>query len=252
MDKLLVITVALACIVPAVMSQQRDRNSKRVFQWNVHQYPDPFSYDTYSRCGRHNKSNICDPNNLIPDSRPCCTADQIDKLIWKVFHETRCTCHKCTQNMHGYVIRVAVMPRMESIFKHGNTTEDLLKNAQMFAYMLTQKWAMGGSCNESVLILFSRYDGVLYTVTLPLAREVLKDEYVKRITISVRHLFDNDETIGVGLYEMITRYMKIFDNKKEEAFRPVVAAQRGNDAISITPSLLLSLFLTAFLMIVVH
>ncbi|KAL8566300.1 hypothetical protein ACOMHN_028957 [Nucella lapillus] len=244
MDKLLLLGVALACLAPAVLSQQRSRSDKPVFQWSVHDYPDPFSYDTYSRCGRYNKSNICDPNNLIPREK----SDKIDKLIWTVFHETRCGCHKCIQNKHGFVIRVAVMPRMESIFKKENTSENLLKDAQMFAYMLTQKWAMGGSCNESVLILFSRYDNVLYTVTLPLARGILKDEYVKRITIVVRHLFDNDDTIGDGLYELIERYMMIFENKKSKAFRPVASAQRSSDGISVIPSVAMTFLLTLGLM----
>ena len=35
------------------------------FSWSVHNYPDPFSFDTYSECGRNNKSSICDPNIII-------------------------------------------------------------------------------------------------------------------------------------------------------------------------------------------
>ena len=48
----------LVCMVPLVWGQQ-------VFRWKVQDYPDPFSFDTYSQCGRSNKSNICDPNNII-------------------------------------------------------------------------------------------------------------------------------------------------------------------------------------------
>ncbi|XP_076444444.1 uncharacterized protein LOC143282663 isoform X2 [Babylonia areolata] len=198
----LVVVVVVVCLGPGALGQQAG-GEKQTFIWSVQGYPDPFSYDTYTKCGRQNRSNICDPNKLMSKEQ----ADKVDSLISRVFRETRCTCSKCFNNAHGYVIRVAVMPRMQNVYKDGkNSTEDLLKNAQMFAYMLTQKWAMGGSCNESVLILFSRYDGVLYTLTLPLAREVLKDHHVKRITMAVRHLFDDNDTIGDGLFEMIRRY----------------------------------------------
>ena len=51
-------------------------------------------------------------------------------------------------------------------FRRGNTSEDLLRDAQMFAYMLSQKWAMAGSCNESLLILYARYDGIVGFVVI--------------------------------------------------------------------------------------
>ncbi|XP_070189325.1 uncharacterized protein [Littorina saxatilis] len=191
----MLVVCALVCVLPAAWSQQ-------VFRWKVQDYPDPFSFDTYTQCGRSNKSNICDPNTIIAKKE----ADEIDSLIWSVYRESRCDCQSCIRNSHGYVIRVAIMPRMESIYKHGNTSQDRLKDAQMFSYILTRNWAMAGSCNESLLILYSRYDGILYTLTLPQARHVLEDEAVKRITMQVRPLFDDETMVGKGLKEMITKY----------------------------------------------
>lgn len=46
----------------------------------------------------------------------------------------------------------------------------------------------------------------LYTSTRAVAREKLKDSYVKRITLLVRPYFDDPDKVAEGLYEMIARY----------------------------------------------
>lgn len=225
------VVCALVCVIPAVFGQQ-------VFRWKVSDYPDPYSFDTYFQCGRNNQSNVCDPNSMISKKQ----ADDIDSLVRSVYRETRCQCPSCISNSHGYVIRVAIMPRMESIYNERNDSVATLKDAQMFSYMLTKKWSMAGKCNASLLILYSRYDNILYTLTLSMTREVLKDELVKRITMSVRPLFDKDDTVGYGIQEMIKRYKMVFDGKEENALRPKIAPQTGSSASKVSFSLVSVLF----------
>ncbi|CAG5126350.1 unnamed protein product [Candidula unifasciata] len=203
----------LACIITQG-SAQRSREGRQ--RWSVFEYPNP-QYD-YSQCGRPNTSSVCDPNGII--SRQ--DADIIDGLISALYRETICQCYDCITNKHGHIIKVALMPEMERVFPDGeNTTLARLRDAQMYSYILTQRWRMEGACNESLLILFSRNDGILYTLTRQITRIKLSDEDVKKISLIVRHFFDRPETIASGLREMIHRYRLIFENKHSEAFQSV-------------------------------
>ena len=48
----------------------------------------------------------------------------------------------------------------------GNSSTAMLRDARMFAYLLTKKWAMEGDCSESLLVLYSRYDGIVSIVVM--------------------------------------------------------------------------------------
>lgn len=104
---------------------------------------------------------------------------------------------------------------------------DRLRDTQMYSYILTQHWQMEGACNESLLILYSRNDRILYTLTRQTTRKKLSDDDVKRISMDVRHYFDDHATIGDGIKEMIRRYRLIFEDKRDEAFQVRASRQQG-------------------------
>lgn len=238
----LLLICAFGCLVAVTFGQT-------VRVWRYNDFPDPHSYDTYSQCRRSNLSNICDPDEIISRDK----ADEIDSLINSVYRETRCECQHCIDYSHGYVIRVAIMPRMERVFKNENWTDDtheMLRDAQMYAYLLTDKWAMTGRCNESLLILYSRYDGLLYTLTRRTARQKLNDDAVKRITLAVRPYFDDSNTVAEGLMEMIRRYKLVFEDDPNKALRPDAEPIRLSGADALTPSLFIYvLFASPFLLL---
>uniref|UniRef100_A0A0B7A119 TPM domain-containing protein n=1 Tax=Arion vulgaris TaxID=1028688 RepID=A0A0B7A119_9EUPU len=215
MDMLLAITcgvlILLTCAAPQVSSQgQRDLPQR----WSVFDYPNP-QYD-YHLCGRDNASSVCDPNGVI--SRE--SADAIDGLINEVYREPNCLCYHCIANKHGYIIKVAIMPQMERVYRNGdNTSAAMLRDAQMYSYILTQRWRMEGACNETLLILFSRNDGILFTLTRQHTKTKLSDSDVQIISLAVRHYFDRVETFASGILEMIRRYGLVFEGKRSEAFR---------------------------------
>ncbi|CAL1538928.1 unnamed protein product [Lymnaea stagnalis] len=221
MSHLQFIILTLVAFVSTKVSGQYGRSRDGIpLTWSVYDYPDPHSpnADDQRRCGRYNISSICDPNGVISRT----AADAIENLINAVYRETTCGCFDCHKNKHGYIIRVALMHKFERIFKdEPNTSYANLRDAQMYSYILTQRWKMEGACNETLLILFSRADSLLYTLTRQGTKMKLKNDDVQRISLAVRHYFDKQDTIADGLMEMIRRYRLIFDNKYPEAFQPV-------------------------------
>ncbi|KAH9518465.1 hypothetical protein Btru_016866 [Bulinus truncatus] len=186
--------------------------------WNITDFPDPSSPDEKERlrCGRQSTSSVCNPNNIITKI----DADAIDNLINIVHKETRCPCNDCHKYKHGYSIRVAVINSFEK-FNKKNSQQSLLREAKLFSYLLSQKWKMQGACDETLLILYSKKDNLLFTMTRKTARMKLHDSDVGRISLAVRTYFDNPSTIGDGIIEMIRRYRLIFDGKHDEAFHPL-------------------------------
>lgn len=204
-------------LVLAVQTQAQRRNQEGIRRrWSVYDYPDPNSQnrDQQNLCGRENRSSICDPNRIISRAQ----ADAIENLIQEVYRETVCPCAPCRAQNTGYVIRVALMPYFERLFPDSdNSTLSMLRDAQMFSYLLSERWRMGARCNESVLIVYARDDNMLYTLTRKTSRVVLKDSDIQSISLIVRHYFDNINTIGDGLYEMIRRYKLVLQNLYEDA-----------------------------------
>ncbi|KAK3798052.1 hypothetical protein RRG08_034612 [Elysia crispata] len=208
--------IFMVLVLPAPsLSQRREQEGLRR-RWSVYDYPDPHSQnrDQRSLCGRENISSVCDPNYVISRTQ----ADAIDALIREVYRETVCPCRTCSAMNSGFIIRVALMPQFERLFPDGeNTTVGMLRDAQMFSYMLSEKWRMQGTCNETVLIMYAQEDNMLYTLTRRTSKVILTDTDIQTILLLVRHYFDNAATIGDGLLEMIHRYKLIFQENHKEA-----------------------------------
>lgn len=54
------LALALVNMLPLLWAQ-----NSAVDRWNVQDYPDPHSYDTFRLCQRGNQSNICDPSGIL-------------------------------------------------------------------------------------------------------------------------------------------------------------------------------------------
>ncbi|RUS91539.1 hypothetical protein EGW08_000654 [Elysia chlorotica] len=213
---LLPILLLLGLPAPSMCQGRGQEGLRR--RWSVRDFPDPQSQnkDQQNLCRRTDISSVCDPNNIISIAK----ADAIDAQIDEVFTETVCACPACSRLNSGYIIRVALMPQFERVFSDGeNTTLGLLRDAQMYSYMLSQKWRMGGNCNETVLIVYAQEDNMLYTLTRRTSRQVLTDTHIQNVLLLVRHYFDNRSTIGDGLLEMIRKYKLILKGEDGQPSR---------------------------------
>lgn len=188
-------------------------------QWPYWRVPNPQSSDRVKQltCCNRNTSAVCDPNGLMSEAQ----GRQLDILINEVYDDTRCGCKECYGNNHGYIIRVAVVESMQRVNPEGgNTTLDRLYDTKLYSYGMSQQWDMNGDCNESLVILFSKQDGILFTLTKQQINleQNLTPSKITEVSMAVRHYFDNDATIAVGLTEMINRYRRILSN--DESLRP--------------------------------
>ena len=76
----------------------------------------------------------------------------------------------------------------------------------MFAYMLSQKWAMAGSCNESLLILYARYDGIVGFVVI--ISIIIIMAIIKAPTLRLKALCKHIMYIKVEMLSGIKMYIK--------------------------------------------
>jgi len=176
-------------------------------EWKWTDYPNPNSPNQRSQflCCRSNQSYVCDPNGLISETQ----ADEIDLAIKNVYEDTRCTCNHCLINKHGYIVRVAIMEKMVPVRNNDTSMMARLRDAHLYAYQISRRWHMEGACKESLLILYSRADNILFTLTLKEARKKVTDSKVGDVSLRVRDYFTRESTIADGIKEMIARYKLI-------------------------------------------
>ncbi|XP_055955115.1 uncharacterized protein LOC126812157 [Patella vulgata] len=233
------VTVVLVLVITSIPAQQQDYLPT---VWNFNQYPDPAT--DYLKCGRRMKSSVCDPNGIITKSK----ADEIDRVIDGVRNDTRCMCYDCVQAKRGYIIRVAILPQMQKILNMtGNNPEGKLKDAQLFAYLLSQRWNLVGTCNETILILYARNDNIIYTLTRQHARLRLRDSAIIQVSMNTRHYFNKNATIADGIIQTILGYKTIL---RGEEYVPHFAEIKDDDSHGtlMTPTWCL-LFISLFFIV---
>ncbi|ESO85732.1 hypothetical protein LOTGIDRAFT_235706 [Lottia gigantea] len=117
-----------------------------------------------------------------------------------------------------------------------------LKEAHMYSYLLTQKWKFEGSCNETILILYSLEDNVVYTLTMQHARLKLRDENIVQVSMDTNHYFNSKDTVGDGLKAMILGFKSFL---KGEEYRPYqVEDVDGDNSSSFNSLSLFVLFIS--------
>ncbi|KAK3097900.1 hypothetical protein FSP39_014272 [Pinctada imbricata] len=190
------------CVLPVIIAQSQGT------KWKVWEYPNP----RYQKreCGRKDEDAsqlICDPDSVISVD----DADEIEKLLENIHENTRCPCQECTDKQTGYVVMVALMNNMERIIGGGDSTRARLYDARVYSYYLSLYWNTT-TCKENVLVLYSKNDDMLYTMTWKNARKVLTDQIVLDATIDTRRYFKtNDKAqIGSGLKLLLQEYSDAF------------------------------------------
>lgn len=203
-----------------------------------------------SRCNTDFDSYICDPHQIIDPKE----ARQLRLLLKEVATDTRCPCsmYTCTrrdiQKYRGYKIGVALLDSLSgnssansqnSAYREEShdKMQDTLEEAAKVAIKLRNEWKLG-LCDEDVIIVYSRADDVVYTVTGSTARETLTDRLVGGISYSARNR--NDDNFGFsGIRFMIEEYHKVFKGYYDDN-EPKYGAIVGSDSVSmvVTSSLL--------------
>ncbi|XP_048766134.1 uncharacterized protein LOC125673563 [Ostrea edulis] len=178
-------------------------------QWRVTDFPHPV-YQS-KQCGRKEASWICDPNGIVSTE----DADAIQEMVTDTYEATRCPCPECATNNQGYVIMVAIMPRMYRIVNRSALVQDVLYDARVYSYYLSTLWNVT-TCDTNTLVLYSRDDDITYIMTWRNARALLDDNEVRRITLSNRFYFDDptkQRDIGKGLRNVVRQISEVFRAK---------------------------------------
>lgn len=171
-------------------------------------------------CGRNNQpSYICDPDHVLSIGQD----DALESQIMSIHSSTHCPCSDATcrsTSKSGYLIAIAMVNKMKLTDnptgnndpahngEHASRLDTVLSEARKLAFGLLKKWNLG-RCNESILILFSRGDNVLYTVTDVVAGKKLTDDLIGEISMDVRSEFGQNVTSG--FQKLLTEYKEVFD-----------------------------------------
>jgi len=204
----------LCCVLGALVSVSLQQDAVRE-SWSRSMYPNPRTQP--SECGRYmRQSYLCDPNHLLSDDE----AIQLDLVLEGVRNDTRCPCsnHACRTNPRtGYLIAVALMHHIEEEENYVDSGDsdvqevidhDLSK-ARLFAYTLERSTWNFGECDEDVIILYSKQDNVLYTITGETVERnrKLTAAHIGEISMMVLDKFTSGKVFE-GLYTMINEYKK--------------------------------------------
>ncbi|XP_076076512.1 uncharacterized protein LOC143047362 [Mytilus galloprovincialis] len=184
-------------------------------QWKVQEFPNPiYQVEDCGRSADVEKSWICDPNKVISEQD---VNDISDKLV-EIYTNSRCNCAMCINNRTGYVVMVAIMPKMYRIINASNSMSDIIQDARVYSYYLSMYWGSFATCKQLVLLLISRDDGVVYTLTQMDARRKLTDEMVTKITLDNQKYFDGNDRVkmGQGIKSMINKYGELLRKPSTE------------------------------------
>jgi len=198
----------LTCVFAVLLSIIQAQEAHQA--WNRRDYPNPQTHPM--QCKRERKSYLCDPNELLSQAE----ANQLDRVLESVVNDTKCPCstYTCRSSRTGYVIAVALMDKIEEEENYvddgtsdiGEVIDHSLSKARLFAYTLEQSTWKFGNCDEDIVIVYSRQDNVLYTMTGEAARGKLRDAHIGEIAMKVMHKFRSN--IFEGLHDMIMAYKK--------------------------------------------
>lgn len=218
------LVVLLICIL-AVCADEYDR---------AH-YPNPMNDP--EECGRNKRSYLCDPDSILNPGE----ADQLDREIERVTNETKCPCseNSCDSRKYrkGYKIAVALINKMPDdkyvqLKEGGDILENNMEKARLYAYTLLNRWKIG-SCNEGIIIFYSKEDNVLYTMTGDTAAKKLKSTSIGEISMEGRGKFGSNNF--EGLVYLITQYRDVLMDKYREndVIKPKTAALTDSSAFSL-------------------
>ncbi|KAK4476205.1 hypothetical protein MN116_001417 [Schistosoma mekongi] len=155
---------------------------------------------------------VCDPAGLL-------SVAQINMLNSKLHHIKTSVNHdkpSCDVNNPRPVIGVAIVKKMEV----DNIDEDqLLSYAVIFAYNLFNKWNLPSHCHSEsgkIIILYSKDDGVIYTIAGNLLRRKLTAKHIHNIALQSRVQFST--SISDGIAYIIEKYREAAESRSKDLF----------------------------------
>ncbi|KAK3580512.1 hypothetical protein CHS0354_001113 [Potamilus streckersoni] len=182
--------------------------SSQFNEWTYNNYPSPFKNP--EACRRPEPSFICDPNEIL-----LARQDQVNIVLKKIFNDTDVPCYDDTGiKKSGYVVMIALMNKINRTFSSSYTdnTRAIHTEAAWFSYYVGETWHRD-ICDENVVILYSKEDGVLYTSTQSLARKKLSDDKVALVNLRNGHYFrsKNRDKILRGLLKVAEAYKLVLE-----------------------------------------
>ncbi|KAH8864751.1 expressed conserved protein [Schistosoma japonicum] len=122
----------------------------------------------------------------------------------------------CDVNNPRPVIGVAIVKKVEV----DNMDEDrLLSYAAIFSYYLFNKWNLPSHCHSEsgkIIILYSKDDGVIYTIAGNLLRRKLTAKHIHKIAIQSRVQFST--SISDGIAYIIEKYREAVESRSKDLF----------------------------------
>jgi len=210
-----------------------------------------YSYK-YPRPGCSEYEWVCDPDNLLSHTE----ALMLDAKLSRVVSDTKCPCsnYACKHSgSRGYKVAVALITSFspdsrkddQNAASHREPSREqmakTLEEAKKIAVDLRKTWSFG-RCDEDVVVIYSRDDDVVYTVTGSVARKKLDDGQVADISVQARKSnFKNFASTGIGF--IVDRYRAAFLGNSLPTPKAITSGSSF-----VRPGLLMSVLLTGLLL----
>ncbi|XP_074662334.1 uncharacterized protein LOC141914894 [Tubulanus polymorphus] len=222
--------------------------------WHVLDYPNP--QVNITKCGRRvRRSWICDPNNLLKFEE----ANELDSLIADIQRDTLCPCSRdiCYRDGRGYVISIALVNKLTTDSRQQGMAQQV-ENGRKFVRNLEKYNYAFDRCDEDVIIMYSRDDNIIYTLTGLKAREKLTDQILSDITRDATVYFMHNLFMGLkhmlyGIRSVLEgRYLEYRTNLQDmdTRYAPLSAAQRQQPSNSLSSSATSFDIITNFMLII--
>lgn len=217
-----------------------------LIEWTAKDFPNP--QDDPAACGRYpNKpSYVCDPNGIISTK----DADFLDHILLSLQNDTKCPCSafSCERRDHskGYIMAVALIRKIFKPEGVKDTVESRKNLVNQFAFDLLRKhWNTWDTCDELIVIAFSKDDGILTTISGSTPLRVLTSQITNTIQRELARFFRDDGNVGQGLHYLIMNYRRVLDG---EHYYPIMYSDVPTDAASILKVSIITTLITTVLL----
>ncbi|KAL4233423.1 hypothetical protein ACF0H5_008104 [Mactra antiquata] len=222
-----------------------------MIEWTSQDYPNP--QEMPELCGRYTDtpSYVCDPNGLISKK----SADFLDHILLSFQNDTKCPCsaYSCERRQHskGYIIAIALMRKIKRPDNVKDTPEAKKVLVHQFASDLRLRlWNSWATCDELIVIAFSKEDGILTTVTGSAANRVLSYNVTMAIQTELARFFRTDGNIGQGLHYLTLNYRRVLDGYDYYPIMygdvPIHSGAAGKMTIAVLTCIITTILLNIF------
>ncbi|KAK2181880.1 hypothetical protein NP493_370g01004 [Ridgeia piscesae] len=158
------------------------------------------------RCGRRQKSRLCDPSGLLTYRQRA----SIDEALNGFCRRGKCRCDWCPVDCGVVRIGVAVLRDTLSLVPLAKTehVDSENKFEEMLHHVRTQLWNFGGCAEDILLIVIPSRQQKIATCVGRSMRDVITAQCRRRVYGEVRHLLDRN-AYGEALRRVIKRYEEI-------------------------------------------